>query len=208
MNYYVDQLLDWINSIELLRRVVDMPWERFWTLYVGEKLALAGLLLAVVTGWVAALNRFLMFEFWIPIKREELKNPKRRRGFGIKFLALIIIAILPGGLVGAFVLNSVMGKQRWRRDALRIVGLSLAPALLLWILRAESFPWPGRRDTIYISGLIGLVFALLQLWVLLKLLREWWGEPDECVPWWPPVALIAQTLILLASFYRLMEPSE
>jgi sulfite exporter TauE/SafE len=202
-----DALTRWMCDIEPLRRVMNMPWERLLTLYIGEKLALAGLLLAVLAGSVAALNRFLTFEFSMPVPRESLKSVKRKSGFGVKFLVLLLIAVLPGGMVGAFVLNSVMGKKNWRHDTLRIVGVSLLPALLLLFLRSSFFPWPSRRDTIYISGLLGLIFALLQIWVLLKLLREWWGEPDECVAWWPPLALQAQIVILLASFYRLMEPA-
>jgi hypothetical protein len=96
-----------------------------------------------------------------------------------------------------------MGHANWRRDALLIVGLSLVPALLMMVSRWDDFPWPGLRDAIYFSGLLGLVFGLLQCWVLIKLLREWWGEPDECVAWWPPLALLLQCSLLLGAMVRI-----
>jgi hypothetical protein len=39
---------------------------------------------------------------------------------------------------------------------------------------------------------------------MIKLLREWWGEPDECVPWWPPLALWMQGLLAWAIAYRIL----
>ena len=79
-----------------------------------------------------------------------------------------------------------------------------AAPMILVFARTMDFPWPHLRDAIYFSGLVGLIFALLQVWVLIKLLREWWGEPDECVAWWPPLALCMQLSLLMAATGRIL----
>jgi hypothetical protein len=57
-----------------------------------------------------------------------------------------------------------------------------------------------------VSGLLGLIFGLLHVWALVKLLRQWWGESDECVPWWPPAALWLQIVMLAGAAIRMLEP--
>ena len=113
----------------------------------------------------------------------------------MKYIVLILLALIPGGFVATFMLYSIMGTSEWRRESVLILGLSLIPALTLFGFRARTFPWPAWRDSIFVSGAFGLAFAVLQGWVTLKLLRQWWGEPEECVPWWPPLALILQIAI-------------
>lgn len=199
-------LAELLRRIECVDRIWRLPWERLPTLYVGEKLALSLLALVTLIGGIAAVNRLLAGHYRWPKARKVVKVPKHRKGVGIKWLALVLIALLPGGIVGLATVYAVMGKESWRRDALRIVGLSLAPAGLLGLLRLESFPWPDMRDAIYTSGLLGLIFGLLQIWALIKLLRQWWGEPDECVPWWPPAAFCLQALLLVGAGIRLLAP--
>lgn len=180
-----------------VQRIVNLPWRRFGELYVGESIALSVLAFATFVCAVAAMNRFLAGDFNWPKKSRA--GGSKKRAFGLKYFALLFVALLPGGLVGTFAVYAVMGKDHWRRDALLIVGASLAPALLLILMRATFFPWPGLRDSVYVGGIVGLVFGVLQLWALIKLLRESIGEPDECVPWWPPLALWAQSGLLIAA---------
>jgi len=197
-------LPDWVARIEWIERVLALPWDRLRTLYVGEKLALSTLLAVALIGGVAAINRLLAGEFHGPKPRKSVRTPRRKKGFGLKHLVLLLIALLPGGLVGTVAVYAVMGKDNWRRDAVWIIGLSVPPALLLALLRADWFPWPQLGDTVYLSGLLGMIFALLQIWALVKLLRQWWGEPEECVPWWPPAALCLQVLLLAACVVRIL----
>lgn len=119
---------------------------------------------------------------------------------------LFLIALLPGGLVGTFAVMSVMGKAQWRQDALKIFAMSLIPAVPLGLLRMEWFPWPHWRDAVYVSGVPGLVFAVLQVWIVIKLLRQWWGEPDEYIPWWPPFVLVLQWLLLAGCIRHILTP--
>ena len=196
--------LDWFRELKTVAWLLHFHWERIGELSTGEKLALSSLLAVTVIEMVSASNRFLLLEFAKPKPPKSVKTPKRKKGFGIKHVALLLIALLPGGLVGSFVVYTIMGKEDWRRDAISIMGFSLIPLLLLMLLRASWFPWPEFLDAIYISGLIGLIFALLQVWLMIKLLREWWGEPDECVPWWPPMALCMQAILTWAIAYRLL----
>lgn len=192
--------------LEWFARMVPLPWQRLAELYIGEKLALGSLLCVTLMGAIAGINRFLAGEFSWPKRRKSIKTPKRKKGFGVKHIVLLLIAILPGGLVGTATVYAVMGKEHWRKDALWIVTFSFLPALLLMLFRAAWFPWPHYRDAIYLSGLMGLIFGMLQLWALIKLLREWWGEPDECVPWWPPAAFWLQLLLLWVVIVRILDP--
>ncbi|HEY3323263.1 MAG TPA: hypothetical protein VGP72_22605 [Planctomycetota bacterium] len=186
--------------------VLRPHWERISELYIGEKLAIGTLLVVSLLGSIAATNRFFAGHFGWPKARKALKAPKRKKGFGIKHVILVLLALLPGGLVGTFTVYAIMGKERWRRDALTIVEISVLPGLLLLSLRAPFLPWPQLRDTVYFSGLLGLIFGLLQIWAAVKLLREWLGEPDECVPWWPPLALCLQLLATVALGMWLLGP--
>jgi len=183
-----------------------IPWYRFQTLYIGEKVALLFLAGVVFIGGVAALDRLFTGNFSWPRARRTGKSQKQKKGLGVKWLVLALLALLPGGVVGMFTVYTIMGKEKWRGEALRIVGMSLVPAGLLGLLRLEDFPWPEARDSVYISALFGLVFGLLHVWALVKLLRQWWGEPDECVPWWPPLALCLQVLLLVGVVVRVLGP--
>ena len=198
------EFVRWLKQHRWIEALLELPWHRIETLYIGEKLALASLTLVCVIGWIAAGNRFFACQFSMPANRKTLRIQKRKTGFGIKHFVLILIALLPGGMVGMFTIYAIMGKELWRRDALLICGISLVPAALLLGMRLESFPWPQIRDGVYVSGLLGLIFGLLHFWALTKLLREWWGEPDECVAWWPPLALWAQVSMLSAAALRIL----
>lgn len=182
-------------SFDGARQALHFGMDRVGALYPGEKLALGALAAAVIIGCMAAFNRLLAGEFSWPKTRKILKTPKRKKGFGLRWVALVLVALLPGGLVGTFAVYAILGKEMWRRDAIWILGISLLPMFLLLGLRQDFFPWPEFRDELFVSGSIGLAFGLLQLWVTLKLLREWFGEPEECVPWWPPAALCLQFLM-------------
>ena len=195
--------LEWLHQFPGMERLRHVPWQRIGALYIGEKLALGVFTFVTVFEVVVAANRFMAMEFAFPKPRKSVRTPKRKRGFGLKWVALALLALLPGGLVGTFVVIAVMGKDHWRRDAFWIIGLSVPFALALFLIRASFFPWPQFADALYISGSIGLIFGILQLWALIKLLREWWGEPDECVAWWPPLALWCQLLCLSAVLYRI-----
>jgi len=197
-------IVDWFMEWPSIREVAVLGWNRVVSLHIGEKLALGVLLGVVLCGAAAAVNRILAGEFAAPRPRKSVKTPRRKKGFGLKHLALLLVALLPGGLVGTFVVYAIMGKENWRRDAFAIVGASLVPGLLLLLLRADFFPWPQARDAIYISGLLGLIFGMMQCWALVKLLREWWGEPEECVAWWPPLALWAQGALLAGCALRVL----
>ncbi|MCY3017811.1 MAG: hypothetical protein NTW87_02100 [Planctomycetota bacterium] len=206
MSVFLVALPEWLRRIEWVDRLWRLPWERIPELYIGEQLALGTLLGVTVLGCAAAANRFLAGHFSWPKPRKAVKAPKRKRGVGIKWLVLGLIALLPGGLVGTAAVYAIMGKENWRHDALRIVGVSMVPAGLLALLRAEGFPWPELREGVYGSATLGLIFGLLHVWAMIKLLRQWWGEPDECVPWWPPAALCLQVLILFGAAVLLLEP--
>ena len=203
---FLTACLSWLPRMEWLEQVLGLPWQRIPELYIGEKLALAGLAAATCIGGVTALDRLFAGDFSWPKARRTGRPPKRKKGLGVKWVVMALIALLPGGLVGMAGIYTIMGKEKWRSDALRIAGLSLAPAGLLGVLRLEWFPWPELRDSVYVSGLFGLVFGLLQTWAMIKLLRQWWGEPDECVPWWPPMALCLQAALLAAVVFRLLAP--
>jgi len=172
-------------------RLPDLP--------IGEKLGLGVLFFACFTGTLAAANRFVSGPFSWSVDRATLVLPKQRKGFGIKHLVLLLIALLPGGLVASFTVYAIMGKGNWRRDSVFVLGLASLPSALLLSARTEHFPWPELSDAIYFSGLLGLIFGMLHLWILIKLLRQWWGEPDECVPFWPPLALLLQWALLLTA---------
>ena len=203
MTTFLLSIPDWLHQVPGLDRLRQLPWERIGSLYIGEKLALGILAFVTMAETVVAANRILAMEFAFPVERKTVRTPKRKKGFGVKYLALVLLALLPGGLVGTFTVLAVMGKENWRRDAYWIIGISLPFALLLLLLRASFFPWPQWADMLYVSGTIGLIFGILQAWAMIKLLREWWGEPDECVAWWPPLALWCQVLMLSAVLYRI-----
>lgn len=198
MFHAIETFFRWIAKLEWLPPSILKLWNALLSLTLGESLAILTLMLAVLLAGAAAANRFFMCHFEKPLPRSALPPEPPKKGFGIKHLALLLIAILPGGLVGSVVVFAVMGKERWRQSALRILGLSLIPAAMLAIMRHPGFPHKEWRDALYVGGVLGLTFGVLQLWICIKLVREYFGEPDICVPWWPPTALWLQTGLLFA----------
>ena len=201
---FLESIQEFFRHPENLDRALRLAWERLAAMYIGEKLAMSTLLFVTVLGSIAAVNRYFSGHFGMPAPRKTIKVPKRAKGFGVKHLALLGVALLPGGMVGMFTIYHIMGSDHWRRDAFIIVGGSAIPGLFLVSMRMNAFPWPHLRDAVYLSGLVGLVFALLQCWALIKLLREWWGEPDECVAWWPPLALCIQVFMLCVGSHLIL----
>jgi len=182
--------MDWASSL---------PWSRLGELPAGAQIALGGLIFAAALGWVAAIDAFLT---------PDPKTPKRKRRFGPRALALLVLAILPGGLVGTAAVVLIMGRKDWRRDAIHIVGVSLIPGgLLAWFCSpsspVERLAFAPRISDAILEAL-GILFACLHVWALVKLLREAWGEPEDKVPWWPPLALVLQTLLLVASSWAIL----
>src|SRR5260221_10832582 len=116
--------LPWILGVEHAYRMLG---ERLNRLHIGDKLALASLLAVAMMGAIAALNRFLAGEFALPKPRSSVKTPRRKKGFGLKHLVFVVLAVLPGGIVGTLAVYAVLGKEHWRRDAFYIVGMSLIP---------------------------------------------------------------------------------
>lgn len=198
MLHAIETFFRWLAKLEWLPPSVLKLWHALLSLTLGESLAIVLLMIAVLLAGAAAANRFFMCHFIRPVPRSELPPEPPKKGFGIKHLVLLLIAILPGGLVGSVVVFAVMGKERWRQSALRILGLSLVPAAMLALMRHPGFPHKEWRDALYVGGVLGLTFGVLQLWICIKIVREYFGEPDICVPWWPPTALWLQTGLLIA----------
>jgi sulfite exporter TauE/SafE len=195
----------WVATMEWVPPGIMKLWRALLTLSLGEDIAILFLLFAVLLAGAAAANRFFMLEFHKPLPREALPPEPPKKGFGLKHLVLLLIAILPGGLVGSVVVYTVMGKALWRASALKILGLSMIPALALAAMRVKGFPHPEWRDALYIGGVLGLTFGVLQIWIAIKLVREYFGEPDVCVPWWPPAALVLQFGLLTATLYAIVK---
>ncbi|MBI3831174.1 MAG: hypothetical protein HY291_16770 [Planctomycetes bacterium] len=189
-----------IFNIPPVRWLVNLPWSRLLGLSVGEQIALSVLTLCVLLGGLSALDR-MTSDARDP---EAAKPRKKKRGLGIRIIALVILALLPGGLVGSAAVLIVMGKEGWRRDAFSIVGLSLVIGVLLVWYSSTYFPFSALANNFYISGVLGITFALTQLWATIKLLREYWGEPIHKVPWYPPLALFLQTSVLAFLVYALL----
>jgi len=203
MFHAIETFFRWLAKLEWLPPGILKLWTALLSLTLGESLAILCLMLAVLLAGAAAANRFFMCYFIRPVPRSSLPpEPTQKgfsiKGFGIKHLVLLLIALLPGGIVGSVVAYTVMGKERWRQSSLRILGLSLLPAAMLAAMRHPGFPHKEWRDALYVGGVLGLTFGVLQLWISIKLIREYFGEPDICVPWWPPAALWLQTGLLFA----------
>ena len=189
-------MFGWVPDFAPVREIIELPWDRIQNLAVGEQLAL--LAMAVVSGLVGlmALNRFLAVEFSKPLPRSEVPTPRRKKGFGLRYLWVLAAAVLPGGLVATFTVPLLMGKERWREDALRIFLISLIPLFGLVVLHVTGEELLHELLFFWISALVGLTFSILQVWLGIKLLREALGEPEECVAWWPPLAFCAQIALL------------
>jgi hypothetical protein len=176
---------------------------RLELLPIGARIAAGMLLLMVVVGWAAAFNMALgRAEIALELRRPARRKKSKRR-FGLKHLALLLVALLPGGLVGTAAVALILGKKDWRRDAVYIQLAALPVGLALAGLSWPRFPWPELADHIFLTGALGLTYALLQFWTTLKLLRQTWGEPEMSVPWWPACALWMQTLVLAAGAWLL-----
>ena len=179
------------------------PWKYLEAFSAGAWIALGSLALAVVVGWAVSLNA--IWQRIEPLLVRRRRSPQKKRRFGPKHLALILVALLPGGLVGAAAVALVLGKKDWRRDALYIQFAAVPLCAVLGVLCWPAFPWPALADSIFLTGTLGLTCGLLHLWTLLKLLRQAWGEPPAKAPWWPPSALWIQTLVLADIFYIILQ---
>lgn len=193
--------MDWFHNfltrLPPVRWLLNLPWQRIPELSIGEQLSLGVLTACVVFGTLAALDRMTSDPVDAPAK------PKPKKGLGMRHLALLLVALLPGGLVGSAAVVLAMGKGHWRRDATSIVGLSYSVgAVLLWY-SSRFFPLPQFAHDFYVSGVLGIAFGLLNLWATIKLLRELWGEPMAKVPWHPPLALWLQGLQLGTALFLL-----
>jgi hypothetical protein len=166
--------------------------ERFSELPLGFWIATGTLFVCVVLGWSAAVG--MLGAHFEPLLVTRTGRRSKKDG-GLKYFFLLLIALLPGGLIGTAAVAVLVGRKQWRRDAAYIQFVALVPALPLGLLTWSGFPWPWIADNLWLNGTLGLTFALLQFWATLKLLREAWGEPEQKVPWWPPLALFVQTLL-------------
>lgn len=182
-----------------VRWLVNLPWWRILELSIGEQLALGVLAVCVLLGGLAALDR-MTSDADDPTAA---KPKKKRKGLGIRVFAVLLLALLPGGLVGSAAVLLVMGKEGWRRDAVSIVCLSMSVGVLLIWYSSEYFPLSAIAGNFYVSGVLGICFGMLQLWATIKLLREFWGEPIQKVPWYPPLALFLQTSLFALLIYAL-----
>lgn len=170
----------------------SLPRQRLLLAPIGIQLALLILACCVLVAALAVLGR------WLDMLRptQQPRSQRKKRGWGLKAVLLILIALLPGGLVAAVGAAACMGKGHWRRDATALVTTSLALALVLAWHVSPYFPVPHASENLAFSAVLGLTFGLLQLWALVKLLREYWGEPPVQVPMRPPFALGLQVLLL------------
>lgn len=201
--------MDWLSRgweqlqhTRQLRWLQSLHWHRIAELSTGEHIAWGTLLVCVLLGGLAALDRLTASaDLQNP---DAPKKPKRRRKFDPRYLVLVLVALLPGGLVGSAAVVLAMGKAHWRRDAISIVAASLPVLWLLLWMRSSYFPLPQVAWNFYITGVFGIAFGLLHLWATVKLLREYWGEPLKKVPWYPPQALWLQSLLLGAGVYWLL----
>ncbi len=192
-------LMDLWNALaagEPFRTVLAWPWWKLRELPLGAWLVLGALLLCVLTvGLAAASHALTRMISSKPPQSAEIRT-SARKPWGVKALALIVLAILPMGLTAAGLIYLVMGKAHWRRDAL---ALSLSSLLFLaplaW-LASPYFPYAEWQRNEWAWLVLALGFALVQLWALVKLLREYWGEPDDRVPLWPPAAWWLQGILL------------
>ncbi|MCZ7648072.1 MAG: hypothetical protein M5U26_22900 [Planctomycetota bacterium] len=186
--------------------LLALPWWRFAALTMGLKLALAILALCVALTALAAASHVLARLFARPSSESEPASgeARPRKGWGLKAAVLLILAILPMGLTAAGAVYLVMGKANWRRDALALFVGSLSFALPLGWLASPWFPYPEWARSEYVVLLPALGFSMLQLWALVKVLREYWGEPDERVPLFPPIVWWAQALLLGLSSYGVL----
>lgn len=198
----VNQLWGQLQQTRPLRWLLSLHWHRLVELSTGEHIAWGTLLLCVILGGLAALDRLTVSADFQ--NSDVPKKPRRRRKFDPRYLVLVLIALLPGGLVGSAAVVLAMGKAHWRRDAVAIVGASLPVLLLLLWMQSNYFPIQKIAVNFYVNGVFGIAFGLLHLWATIKLLREYWGEPLQKVPWYPPQALWLQILLLGAEVYWLL----
>ena len=126
----------------------------------------------------------------------------------MKALVLVLVAILPGGLVGSAAILALLGKERWRRDSEFILSYSIIPTLgVVWLsTHLTSLPIPPVIAPVHfeLELFCGLTGGFMHFWIMLKCLKQYWGEPDERIPWWPPVVWWVQLLLFGALSYYLL----
>jgi len=174
--------------------ILDLDWQRLWHLPMSAWIALGPLAFSIVMIGSAAMGSLLR-ERYPPLPGTVILTPRKNR-FGLKAVVLVLIALLPGGLVGAAAIHFLLGKKNWRGDSILILAVSLIPGLFLTYLLSGKFPFPEVAHNFMVRGSAALAFGVMQLWIMAKLLREVWGEPHEKVSWWPALAWILQLVVL------------
>jgi hypothetical protein len=177
---------EWQNAF-----YASTAWSRINQLPPGAWIGGGALLIVVLLGWAVAIGRM-----WERAHRRKRPVGQESKGW-LKAVGLALLFVLPGGMIGAAAVAVIVGKKHWRASAVLIQFLSVIPFLTVGWLSWTRFPWPWIAENIWVNGTLGLTFGLLQVWAMLKLLREAWGEPPASVAWWPPLALWMQTLFLV-----------
>src|SRR4051812_28497268 len=90
---FIESFSDWLRQTALGEWFLQFYAEQFSHLFIGEKLALGILCSVCFVGSIAASNRFFAGHFDWPSPREEIKTPRRKKGFGLKHLVLLLIAL-------------------------------------------------------------------------------------------------------------------
>ena len=185
--------------------VLALPWSRVANAPLGIHVYLGTLAGAVLLTGLAAFGCiWRKLDDPAPPAPEPVADPGgsttstriAKKRFGLKSVALLLIAILPGGLVGSVAVLSLLGKENWRSNAVTIFEFSLIPALgLIWMdlhfhpVVVPAFIQPAHVELEMFFGLTG---AFMHFWITLKYLKQYWSEPDERLPMWPPAIWWAQ----------------
>ena len=186
-----------------------LPWERVRNAPMGLQFfcALLGLSVLLV-GFAAFGCIWRKLDDPKPPTGPLAEWPAPKKRYGMKTIILVLITLLPGGLVGSATILALLGRENWRRDAEYILAYSIIPTLgLLWLgtrLTPLSVP-PGIATVQYELELFcGLTAAFMHFWIMLKCLKQYWGEPDDRIPWWPPLVWWSQLLLFGGVSYYLL----
>ena len=184
---------------EPARSVLSLPWDRFNELPLGAWIGLASLILALLAVGAATLDRLVC-----AVLPEPAPTSPGRDGGWFKGAVLLLALILPLGVTVLGALAAIMGAKDWRREAAYLASGSSCLLLLAAWLASPYFPLPALGQSFYLTAFLGLVFAILQVWATVKLLRAYWGEPEASVPLYPPLAWWIQLAMLGVSFYWIL----